>query len=44
MAGKFYSGDHGLSEKELAAIAIEQLGLSSLNPFVKDQKIIDYMI
>ncbi len=43
-AGRFYSGDKITNEKELVDLAIEKLGLSSLNKFVKDEKIIDYMI
>ena len=43
-AGKFYSGDKITDEKELVDLAIEKLGLSSLNKFVKEEKIIDYMI
>lgn len=43
-AGKFYSDGKGTSEVELVDLAIEKLGLSSLNPFDKQQKIIDYMI
>jgi len=44
MAGKFYSDNRNLNESGLADLAIEKLGLSHLNPFIKDQKIIDYMI
>ena len=43
-AGRFYSGDEITDEKELVDLAIEKLGLSSLNRFVKEEKIIDYMI
>ena len=43
-AGRFYSGDKITDEKELVDLAIEKLGLSSLNKFVKEEKIIDYMI
>ena len=43
-AGRFYSGDEITDEKELVDLAIEKLGLSSLNTFVKEEKIIDYMI
>jgi glutamate formiminotransferase len=43
-AGKFYSGNKVDDENELVDIAIEHLGLNSLNPFDKEQKIIDYMI
>jgi glutamate formiminotransferase/formiminotetrahydrofolate cyclodeaminase len=43
-AGRFYAGDKKLAEEGLVDLAIEKLGLSTLNPFEKDQKIIDYMI
>jgi glutamate formiminotransferase/formiminotetrahydrofolate cyclodeaminase len=43
-AGRFYSKDRNLTEDELVNLAIEKLGLSTLNPFEKNQKIIDYMI
>jgi len=44
MAGRHYSNNQITDEKELVKIAIEKLGLSSLNPFIPEQKIIDYMI
>ena len=44
IAGKFYSDGKISEESKLVDLAIEKLGLSSLNPFIKDQKIIDYMI
>lgn len=43
-AGKFYADNKTTEEKALVDIAIEKLGLSSLNPFLKKEKIIDYMI
>ena len=43
-AGRFYSDDKVKNEKELVNLATEKLGLSSLNKFVKEEKIIDYMI
>ncbi len=43
-AGRYYLGDSVKEEKVLVDAAIERLGLSSLNPFIKEQKIIDYMI
>lgn len=43
-AGKFYSEGKSLSEQELVNLAIDKLGLSSLNPFLPKEKIIDYMI
>jgi len=42
-AGRFYSQNEEKDENSLVDIAIEKLGLSSLNPFVKNEKIIDYM-
>ncbi|HEX2865475.1 MAG TPA: glutamate formimidoyltransferase [Ignavibacteriales bacterium] len=44
MAGRFYSQNKEASEKELVEAAIESLGLSSLNPFIPEEKVIDYMI
>lgn len=43
-AGRFYSNNAITEEKELVNLAIEKLGLSSLNKFIPEQKIIDYMI
>lgn len=43
-SGKYYSGKDNMNESELAELAIDKLGLNRLNPFVKEQKIIDYMI
>lgn len=43
-AGKFYSNNKESNETKLVEIAIENLGLSSLNPFVPEEKIIEYMI
>jgi len=42
--GIFYSDGKSLSEEELVNLAIDKLGLSSLNPFLPREKIIDYMI
>ncbi len=44
MAGRFYADGKTVNENELVDLAVEKLGLSSLNPFEKNQKIIDYMI
>ncbi len=44
MAGRFYAGTKDLKENELLDLAIEKLGLNTLNPFNKNKKIIDYMI
>ncbi len=43
-AGRFYSDDDTTDEKYLVNLAIEKLGLSSQNLFIKEEKIIDYMI
>lgn len=44
MAGRYYAENKNLSESELVDLAIQRLGLSSLNPFEINNKIIDYMI
>lgn len=44
LAGKFYAEGKNLDEKSLVDLAIEKLGLNDLHPFVKTDKIIDYMI
>jgi glutamate formiminotransferase/formiminotetrahydrofolate cyclodeaminase len=43
-AGKYYSNKETLTEQELVSIAIEKLGLSQLEPFSANKKIIEYMI
>ncbi|MBA4318679.1 MAG: glutamate formimidoyltransferase [Flavobacterium sp.] len=43
-AGKFYTNNKTNVEKELVDAAIEHLGLSALNPFKPEEKIIEYMI
>ncbi len=43
-AGKFYSEGKISEEDALVDLAIEKLGLSSLNPFHKKEKVIDYML
>jgi glutamate formiminotransferase/formiminotetrahydrofolate cyclodeaminase len=43
-AGRFYTNNKIHNEQELVEAAIESLGLNSLTAFIKDQKIIDYMI
>lgn len=43
-AGEFYAGAKMDSEETLVNIAIDRLGLSTLNPFSAHNKIIDYMI
>lgn len=43
-AGRFYSGGKYTDENLLVELAIEKLGLNSLNSFNKNEKIIDYMI
>jgi glutamate formiminotransferase/formiminotetrahydrofolate cyclodeaminase len=44
MAGKYYSKNKINDEKSLIELAIEKLGLNTLNPFDPNKKIIDYMI
>jgi glutamate formiminotransferase / formiminotetrahydrofolate cyclodeaminase len=44
VSGRYYAGETSMSDDELADLAIEKLGLSRLNPFIKENKIIDYMI
>src|SRR3989304_2116457 len=41
-AGRFYSKE--LSEKRLIATAMERLGLSQLNKFIPEKKVIEYML
>ncbi|HRI46307.1 MAG TPA: glutamate formimidoyltransferase [Ignavibacteriaceae bacterium] len=43
-AGNYYSEGKYSDEDSLVELAIEKLGLSTLNPFIKNEKIIDYMI
>jgi len=43
-AGDFYCNGKYKDEKSLVEIAVEKLGLSELNEFIPNQKIIDYMI
>ena len=43
-AGKFYSNGKETNEEKLVDLAIEKLGLSTLNVFDKNSKVIDYMI
>lgn len=43
-AGRFYSSDKSADEISLVDVAIDKLGLSRLNPFIKSEKIIDFMI
>lgn len=42
VAGRFYSAE--LSESRLIAMAIERLGLSQLNKFMPEKKVIEYML
>lgn len=48
MAGRFYADrkeiSAGVSEQELVALAIEQLGLSQLEPFDPKKKVIEHML
>lgn len=43
-SGKYYADGRSMDEKSLVDLAIEKLGLSSINYFIKNEKIIDYMI
>jgi len=42
--GTYYADGKKLDEKSLVDLSIEKLGLSELNHFHKNEKIIDYMI
>jgi len=44
MAGQFYAGDMKLTESELVDLAIENLGLSQLEPFDPKKKVIEYQL
>jgi glutamate formiminotransferase / formiminotetrahydrofolate cyclodeaminase len=44
LAGKYYSHEKSLDEISLVDLAIEKLGLNDLHPFIKTEKVIDYMI
>ena len=47
LAGKFYSKKKKLNisdEDKLALIAIDELGLSDLYPFIPEEKVIEYMV
>jgi glutamate formiminotransferase len=47
MAGRFYASpaDAGtMSDKELMMLAIGKLGLSQLEPFVPEKKVIEFML
>ena len=41
-AGRFYTGE--TSEEALIAAAVERLGLSQLNKFIPEKKVIEYML
>ncbi|MEW6195492.1 MAG: glutamate formimidoyltransferase [Bacteroidota bacterium] len=43
-AGKFYSDNNETDEKKLVGLAIDKLGLSSLNQFLPEEKIIENII
>jgi glutamate formiminotransferase/formiminotetrahydrofolate cyclodeaminase len=43
-AGKFYTNEKETDEKKLVQAAINNLGLSSLNNFIPEEKIIEYML
>ena len=42
MAGRFYDAQG--DEKAIVRAAIEKLGLSAIEPFVPEKKVIEYMI
>jgi glutamate formiminotransferase/formiminotetrahydrofolate cyclodeaminase len=48
MAGRYYAARTGdpaaLSEHELCSIAVNELGLSQLDPFIAEKKIIEYQL
>ena len=44
MAGRHYAGGGERDERELVALAIRHLGLSDLEPFIPEKKIIDYAL
>ncbi len=44
LAGRFYAGTNNLTERELVSLAVEKLGLSQLEPFDANKKIIEYQI
>jgi glutamate formiminotransferase/formiminotetrahydrofolate cyclodeaminase len=44
MAGRYYSADRDLSEEQLLDLAVEKLGLSQLEPFEKQKKIIEFQL
>ncbi len=44
LAGSFYAGGKKLQEKGLVGLAIERLGLSQLEPFDPNKKIIEYQL
>ena len=43
-AGRFYTNGKETDEKKLVRVAIDNLGLSALHPFIPEEKIIEYMI
>ena len=43
-AGKFYTNNKEINENKLVEVAIENLGLSSLNQFKPEEKIIEYLL
>lgn len=43
-AGRFYTDSKETNERTLVEIAIEKLGLSTLHPFIPEEKIIEYMV
>ncbi|PJA99675.1 MAG: glutamate formimidoyltransferase [Ignavibacteriales bacterium CG_4_9_14_3_um_filter_30_11] len=43
-AGKFYANNENINEDQFVDLAIDNLGLNSVTPFKKENKIIEYMI
>ncbi|MCZ2130274.1 MAG: glutamate formimidoyltransferase [Bacteroidia bacterium] len=45
MAGQFYAGSQNtFSERELVEIAVKELGLAELEPFIIDERVIEYAL
>jgi glutamate formiminotransferase / formiminotetrahydrofolate cyclodeaminase len=44
LAGKYYAQDQNMSEDSMVDLAIDKLGLNGIRPFIKKEKIIDYLI
>ncbi|HTK80746.1 MAG TPA: glutamate formimidoyltransferase [Bacteroidota bacterium] len=44
LAGKFYSGEKNLTEEAAIRLATDRLGLSRIDPFIAEKKIIEFMV